>query len=163
MNKQEVYSYLREHGVEFDVSEHEAVFNMEELAALGLPHTEAIAKNLFVRDDKKRNYYLITVRGDKHVNLKEFQQKYGTRKLSFGSAEDLSALLGLTAGEVTPFGLLNDAGHRVQLCLDADFMRTPETLIGVHPNDNTATVRLRTSDLVRLLTERGCDVRTVEL
>ncbi|MCC8048316.1 MAG: prolyl-tRNA synthetase associated domain-containing protein [Oscillospiraceae bacterium] len=163
MNKQEVYSYLRENGVEFDVSEHEAVFNMEELAALGLPHTEAIAKNLFVRDDKKRSYYLITVRGDKHVNLKEFQQKYGTRKLSFGSAEDLSALLGLTAGEVTPFGLLNDADRRVQLCLDADFMRTPETLIGVHPNDNTATVRLRTSDLVRLLTERGCDVRTVEL
>lgn len=163
MNKQEIYSYLRENGMEFDVSEHEAVFNMEELAALGLPHTEAIAKNLFVRDDKKRNYYLITVRGDKRVNLKEFQQKYGTRKLSFGSAEDLSALLGLTAGEVTPLGLLNDADHRVQLYLDADFMRAPETLIGVHPNDNTATVRLRASDLVRLLTERGCDVRTVEL
>lgn len=70
MNKQEVYDFLTSRGIEYEVTEHGAVFNMEEMSHVELPHQEADAKNLFVRDDKKRNYYLITVRGDKHVDLK---------------------------------------------------------------------------------------------
>ena len=59
MNKQEVYIYLTEHHISYEVAEHKAVFNMEELNSIGLPYPEWDAKNLFVRDDKKRNYYLI--------------------------------------------------------------------------------------------------------
>ena len=33
------------------------------------------AKNLFIRDVKKKNYYLITVKGDKKMDLKEFRRK----------------------------------------------------------------------------------------
>ena len=65
MNKEQTYQYLRDHNVAFEATEHAAVYNMEELAAIRLPHPEWDAKNLFVRDDKKRNYYLITVKGDK--------------------------------------------------------------------------------------------------
>ena len=71
MNKEETYQYLTDHGVAYEVTEHQAVFNMEELGAVELPYPEWDAKNLFVRDDKKRNYYLITVRGDKRVDLVE--------------------------------------------------------------------------------------------
>lgn len=163
MNKQEVCEYLRSASVDFEVTEHPAVYNIAEMNALGLPHPEAVAKNLFVRDDKKRNYYLITVKSDKQVNLKEFQQKYGTRKLSFASADDLAAIMGLAAGEVSPFGLLNDAERRVRFCLDADFTSAPENLIGIHPNDNTATVWLRASELVRLVSELGFEVQSVEV
>ena len=35
---------------------------MKEMAEIELPHPEADAKNLFIRDDKKRNYYLLTVK-----------------------------------------------------------------------------------------------------
>lgn len=70
MNKQEVYDFLTSRGIEYEVTEHGAVFNMEEMSHVELPHPEADAKNLFVRDDKKRNYYLITVRGDKRIDLK---------------------------------------------------------------------------------------------
>ena len=34
---------------------------MNELSEIKVPYPNADAKNLFVRDDKKRNYYLITV------------------------------------------------------------------------------------------------------
>ena len=57
MTKQEVYDYLASHGIEFEKTEHEAIFNVEELQAAKLPHPEAQAKNLFVRDDKKHHYY----------------------------------------------------------------------------------------------------------
>ena len=71
MNKTETYQYLKDKGVSYEVTEHGAVYNMEELAAVDLPYPDCDAKNLFVRDDKKRNYYLITGKGEKWVNLKE--------------------------------------------------------------------------------------------
>ena len=73
MNKAEIYNYLNEHGISYECTEHPAVYNMEELDALELPYPEWDAKNLFVRDDKKKNFYLITVRGEKRVDLKEFR------------------------------------------------------------------------------------------
>lgn len=161
MNKQEVYEFLQAQGVTYEVTEHKAVYNMDELAEVELPYPEADAKNLFVRDDKKSSYYLITVRGGKRVDLQEFRKSYGTRRLSFASAEDLERLLGLFPGSVTPLGLLNNAEKNVKLFLDSDF--ADDDLIGVHPNENTATVWLKAGDLVRLVREHGNEVEAVEL
>ncbi len=162
MNKQEIYDFLNERGVWHEITEHDAVYNMEELANIELPYPEADAKNLFVRDDKKRNYYLITVKGDKRVDLKDFAARYGTRKLSFASADDLAAILGLIPGAVTPLGLLNDSEHRVTFYLDSTFLESP-ALIGVHPNDNTATVWMKTDDLIALIKERGNEINYFEI
>ena len=98
MNKQEVYEFLDKRGTAYEKTEHPAVFSMKEVPAVELPHPEADAKNLFVRDDKKRNYFLITVRGDKRVDLKAFAKDHGTRRLSFASAEDLMEMLGVAPG-----------------------------------------------------------------
>ena len=162
MTKQETCAFLREHGVEFEITEHAAVYNMAECAKLELPHPEADAKNLFVRDDKKRNYYLITVRGDKRVDLKEFRKAHGTRPLSFASPEELQDFLKLTPGSVTPLGLLNDETRSVRLYLDADFLLPPGR-IGVHPNDNTATVWMQAEDLLRILRGQETPVETTQL
>ena len=106
MNKTETYQYLTDRGISYEVTEHGAVYNMEELAAVDLPYPDCDAKNLFVRDDKKRNYYLITVKGEKRVNLKEFRKAHGLRNLSFASADDLMTIMGLIPGAVTPLGIV---------------------------------------------------------
>ena len=90
MNKQDIYNYLKENNIWHEITEHKAVYNMAELAEVDTPYPEADAKNLFVCDDKKRNYYLITVKGDKRVDLKEFRKKNNTRPLRFASENDLS-------------------------------------------------------------------------
>ena len=64
MNKQQTYDFLTEHGIVYEVTEQGAVYNMEEMNALELPHKDVLAKNLFVRDDKKQYYYLITVKAN---------------------------------------------------------------------------------------------------
>ena len=161
MNKQEVYDFLTSRGIEYEVTEHGAVFNMEEMSHVELPHQEADAKNLFVRDDKKRNYYLITVRGDKRVDLKKFREEHSTRQLSFASENDLMNLLGLIPGAVTPLGILNDSEKKVKLFLDEELVNGG--LIGVHPNDNTATVWLKTTDLIDIITEHGNEVEAVRI
>ena len=160
MNKQEIYALLTAKGLWHEITEHGAVYNMEDLSHVELPYPEADAKNLFVRDDKKRNYYLITVTSEKRVDLKEFKNRYGTAKLSFASADDLMAIMGLIPGAVTPLGLLNDEENKVKLFLDKTFA---DGLIGVHPNDNTATVWMKTQDLVNLIQESGHEVQMVEI
>lgn len=160
MNKTETYQYLKDKGVSYEVTEHGAVYNMEELAAVDLPYPDCDAKNLFVRDDKKRNYYLITVKGEKWVNLKEFRKAHGLRNLSFASPDDLEKIMGLIPGAVTPLGLLNDEEKKVIFYLDQEF---EESLIGVHPNDNTATVWMQSKDLLALLKEHGTEVNVVEI
>jgi Ala-tRNA(Pro) deacylase len=160
MDKQQTYDFLEASGVEFEITEHKAVYNMEELDAVDLPYPGDDAKNLFVRDDKKRNYYLITVRGEKRVDLKEFRKTYGTRPLRFASEDDLAAILKLIAGAVTPLGLLNDDERKVEFYIDGDFL-AGSGRIGVHPNDNTATVWLQASDLVKLIEEHGNTVHVI--
>ena len=159
MNKQQIYDYLQENSIWHEITEHKAVYNMAELAEVPCPYPEADAKNLFVRDDKKQNYYLITVKGEKRVNLKAFRKAQGTRNLSFASAEDLMEWLGLIPGAVTPLGVLNDETRSVKVFLDRDFLQEPG-LVGVHPNENTATVWLKTEDLIRIIREHGNEVVT---
>ena len=160
MTKEETYYYLKDHNANFEITEHGAVFNMAELEAVKLPYPDADAKNLFVRDDKRRNYYLITVKGDKRVDLKDFRRKHELRPLTFASADELMAVMKLFPGAVSPLGLLSDEEHKVKLFLDEAFGEGP---IGIHPNDNTATVWLKTADLVRIIKEHGNIVELVNL
>ena len=162
MNKQQIYDYLNQENVWYEITEHEAVYNMAELSNIEIPYPEYDAKNLFVRDDKKRNYYLITVKGDKRVNLKEFRKNNNTRPLSFASADDLMEIMGLILGALTPLGLLNDTGCKVTLFLDNDFIGDLG-LIAVHPNDNTATVWIKANDLVTLIQQHGNTVNFVRI
>ena len=152
MDKTEIYHYLKEQKIEHESTEHKAVFNMEEMDSIELPYPEWNAKNLLVRDDKKRNYYLITVKGDKRVDLKGFRKQHGLRALSFASAEDLLDIMKLTPGSVTPLGILNDMEHRIHFFLDTEFAGNK---IGVHPNDNTATVWMQADDLMKVIQEHG--------
>ena len=131
MNKEEVYDFLNKRGVRYEITEHGEVFNMQELCSADLLYPESVAKNLFVRDDKKRNYYLITVKGEKRVNLKEFQANHKTGKLSFASERDVADILRLSAGSVTPFGLLNDETAKVHFYLDKDFVAEPGIIASI--------------------------------
>ena len=162
MNKVQVYQFLQQKNIEHEITEHKAVFTMGELFDVEVPYPECDAKNLFVRDDKHRKYYLITVKGDKRVNLKEFRNTYGTRPLTFASVEELSAIMDLIPGSVSPFGLFNDENRVVDFYIDEDFFASPGK-IGIHPNENTATVWLNSNDLVSLINEHGNSITKIKL
>ena len=162
MNKQEIYDFIKSKNIWYEITEHKAVYNMEELKEVDIPYPEYDAKNLFVRDDKKRNYYLITVKGNKRIDLKEFRKKNNMRPLSFASEDDLLNIMNLRAGSVTPLGLLNDKENKVQFYIDKDFMKDKH-IIGVHPNDNTATVWIKVEDLIDIIKENGNIVNVIEL
>ncbi len=162
MTKEEVYNFIKHKNIWQEITEHKRVFTMDELDNIVLPYPEADAKNLFIRDDKKRNYYLITVSGKKKVDLNVFREKYNTRRLSFASEKDLMEILKLIPGSVTQLGLLNDKENLVKYYLDSYFINKCD-IIGMHPCDNSATLWLKTTDLINILKENGTIVNIVDL
>ena len=161
MNKNEIYDYLNKKNIKYEITNHEAVYTMEELSNIYVPYPEGNAKNLFLKDDKKKHYYLITVKGDKRVDLKEFRNKNNTRPLSFTSSNDLFNKMKLTPGSVTPLGLLNNEDKDIIYFIDRYFF--DNNIIGVHPNDNTATIWLNPNDLIEIIKEHGNQVNFVKI
>ncbi len=161
MNKKvDIYEYLNANNIWYEKINHEAVYNMDELSKIDIPYFDVIAKNLFIRDDKKRNYYLITLKGNKKINLKEFRKSQNTRALSFASEEELQEIMSLTAGSVSPFGLLNDDNLLVHFYIDKDY---DDSVIGIHPNDNTETIILKVKDLIEIIATHGNEVKILEI
>ncbi|MDO4530962.1 MAG: prolyl-tRNA synthetase associated domain-containing protein [Bacillota bacterium] len=151
--KEEIRAFLTERKIEFDWVEHPAVYTIEEIEALGLENTDEIAKNLFLRDQKGKRHFLMVIRGDKKADLKSLGEKLGVGKLSFASEERLEKYMGLKKGAVSPFGIFNDTGCKVEVFFDRDFLAMEK--VGVHPNDNTASVYLKTEVLLEIIREHG--------
>ena len=160
-HKNEVYALLNDKGIPYEAVEHEAVFTMEEMERAGIDAYGCICKNLFLRDTKGRQHYLVTVPDEQRVDLKWLSAALGSSKLSFASADRLDTYLKLPQGSVSPLGILNDESRSVIFAADAALASLPA--IGVHPNDNTATVWLKAEDLVRLIGEHGNRIHVVPI
>ena len=150
--KQEIKAFLEERNIPFTWVEHKPVYTIDEMAELGLESMDEIAKNLFLRDQKGKRHFLVVVKGEKQVNLKGLGEKLGT-KLSFASEERLEKYMGLKKGAVTPLGVLNDEGCAVEVYIDEDLCKMEK--IGVHPNENTASVYLSPDDLLNIIRDHG--------
>ena len=154
--KQRIYDFLNEKGIKYDKLEHKVVYTMEEMDAAGITQKGTVCKNMFMRDYKGKNHFLLTVPEEKHVDLRALAEFIGSSKLSFGSAERLDKYLGLTQGSVSPLGLLNNEDKSVVMIFDRDLVGNKE--IGVHPNDNSATIWLDFADLKKIIEEHGNEI-----
>ncbi len=161
MSKEEVYLKLKELGIEYEKFDHIPIYTIEEANNLNIKNKEYVAKNLFLRDDKKRNYYLLVVKNNKKVALNDLKNKINSRRLSFASEEDLEKYLKLKKGSVTPLGVLNDKNNLVKVIIDEDILQ--DKLIGVHPNDNSATIFIQVKDLIKLIALNGNIIKYVKV
>ena len=82
-------------------------------------------------------------------------------KVSFASAERLEKYLGVTAGCVSPFGVLNDTEHCVTVVLDKKL--EGKERLGIHPNEHDATVWISYNSLLSVIHKIGNDVVIIEL
>ncbi|NWK84274.1 prolyl-tRNA synthetase associated domain-containing protein [Staphylococcus sp. GSSP0090] len=148
-NQQTVYKLLDERNITFKKVNHAAAYTIDEMNDLSIDGVHQVAKNLFLRDDKKKRYFLVTIEKNTRVDLKDLQYQLNSRPLSFASENDLQKYLGLDKGAVTPFGILNDTSNIVEIVFDKKLMEFES--IGIHPNENTATVWIQFKDLVSII------------
>ncbi len=136
-------------GIAHVVLEHQAVFTVEESSQIDRDMPGAHTKNLFLKDAAGQ-FWLCTVSAHDRVDLKALPSAIGSKRVSFGKADDMVALLGITPGAVTPLAAMNDAEGKVKIVLAADL--AVQDRINIHPLRNTATLGLAFADLIRLLT-----------
>ncbi|WMJ81624.1 prolyl-tRNA synthetase associated domain-containing protein [Clostridium sp. MB40-C1] len=156
-----VFDALASMKISYDVIEHLPVYTIEEMDKLNIDSKSEVVKNLFVREDKKKRYFLIVLQKNKRVDLKGIRKELNCRALSFASEEDLYKYMKLSKGSVTPFGILNDTDCKVEVILDKDILLFER--IGVHPNDNTATVWISPKDLESVIKNHGNSISYIEI
>lgn len=158
--EQRLHAEFERLGVAHRAAEHEAVFTVEQSTRLHRELEGAHTKNLFLKDGAGR-YWLVTIPAEMRSDLKRLPAVIGSKRLSFGSADDLRDLLGVEPGSVTPLGAMNDAGGQVAVVIDARLAAAGT--VNVHPLRNTATVSLSADELIRLLTAWDHAPRIVEV
>lgn len=144
-------------GIAFERHDHPPAHTVAEAEAHWAGIDATHCKNLFLRNQKGDRHYLVILPASKRADLREVARQVGDGKLSFASPERMLKYLGVTPGSVSPFGLLNDPAHEVQLFLDGALRRSLR--ISFHPNDNTATLVLAFGDFERFLQHTGHPVR----
>jgi Ala-tRNA(Pro) deacylase len=132
---------------------HAPVFTVEEARTVRGDIPGGRSKNLFVRN-KKGTMWLYSGPADRDVNLHRLGELIGARsRLSFGSAERLMKYLGVTAGAVSPFAIINDRQRTVQVVLERELLRVEP--VNLHPLDNSMTSSIAAADLLRFLEQEG--------
>ncbi len=150
---QDIYEFLQNNGIPYVKYDHEAVFTAEEAKTKAAHVPGRQTKNLFLCDDKKRRFYLVTIPDEKRADLKHLGIFLNEKSLRFAPADKMMELLGITPGSVSPLGLINDANHLVKFYLDSELSQEPE--IYIHPNINTATVAISMENFKKILRLTG--------
>jgi Ala-tRNA(Pro) deacylase len=149
----ELFAALDRLGIAHPTVSHPPLFTVEQSRDLRGSIPGGHTKNLFLKD-KKSALYLVTAEEEATIELKSLHRRLGASgRFSFGSAELMLETLGVTPGTVTPFGAINDTGHRITIVLDAGLMQHP--VINAHPLTNTMTTSIGRDDLVRFLESTG--------
>ncbi len=144
-----IFEFLAEQAIEYLRVDHPAVFTCEEAAKLVPPLPGAETKNLFLRDGKGKQHFLVTVPAEKSVNLKQLGELLEVKGLGFASAERLQRLLGVEPGAVTLLAAFNDRAGEVGVVIDAELWKSEA--LKCHPLVNTSTLSLSKDSVERFL------------
>lgn len=146
---EDLFRVLDNLGIETRSVDHLPAFTVEEAKAHRGDLPGGHCKNLFLRD-KKKNSYLIVCLENTLIDLKTLGPAIGAQgRLTFGSAERLMEMLGVTPGAVTPFAVLNDPERMVTVILQADMLG--HAPLNYHPLRNDQTTAIAPDDLIRFL------------
>ena len=159
--QKELYKILEDLNIEYLYFEHPPVATVEE----AIKHWKEIhgfkCKNLFFRNHKGNQHYLVILEYMQHLAIKDLEKRLNQGKLSFASDKRLNKYLGLSPGSVSPFGLINDKDNHVKVFLDTS-LKTADK-IGFHPNVNTAKLVISFEDFERFLRWTGNEFEYIDL
>ena len=156
------YALLDRLGIPFARADHDSADTIELCHEIESLLGASICKNLFLCNAQKTAFYLLMMPGVKPFRTKDLSKQIGSARLSFAPPEHMLRCLNITPGSVSVLGLMNDREREVRLLIDRDL--TLQEFVGCHPCVNTATLRLRTADVLeKLLPALGYVATFVEL
>lgn len=158
---QELLDELQKLDIKYEMVDHPAAKTTAEADAYIAGKIGVRTKSMFLKD-KKKNFYLVIIDDAKRMDFKEFQELTGTKRISMAHDSDIEDQLGLEAGIVSPFGIMNNAAHNIQIYFDQD-MLAENIPLTFHPNINTHTIFLSAADLMKFIKAQGFDYQIIDL
>lgn len=147
--QQRLLTYLTALGIAAPVAPYPAHRTVEEGKQLRGAMAGTFTKNLLLRD-RKRRLFLFSVHEDRVLDLKTIHQRIGANgQLSFAPAEQMTTILGITPGAMTPLALMNDTDGQVTCVLDAPLLDAEQ--LNFHPLVQTMSIGLRPDQLLAFL------------
>lgn len=144
-----LYLFLENLKIKFQYIEHPPAPTIEIAKQYWNGHDATHCKNIFMRNHKGNQHYLVLLPCDSNLAIKDLEQRLKQGKLTFASEERLMKYLKLTPGSVTPFGLINDATNHVIVFIDEQIQQSE--YVSFHPNSNTASLIIRKIDFIRYM------------
>lgn len=162
MNQMEkVLHLLKQLNIKYEIHEHKPLPTIEIAMEVWKDIESTHCKNLFFRNHKGNRHYLVILESNHTLDIHDLEQRLRQGKISFASQKRLSRYLGVNAGSVSPFGLINDQENHVYVFLDQSLLHSGK--ISFHPNVNTASVVLDFQDFRRFLDYTGNSYEFLEL
>jgi Ala-tRNA(Pro) deacylase len=160
-NKEKVLQVLKDLDISYEMIEHPPVPTIEEAMNYWEQIDATHCKNLFFRNHKGNRHYLVILRADRELNIRDLEQRLKQGKISFASPKRMQKYLGLEGGSVSLFGIINDEENHVHLFLDAALEHAEK--ISFHPNDNTASLIISNASFHRFLQWSGNSYEFLQL
>jgi len=154
VTRKELFAKLDELEIAHKTFDHEPVFTVEQSAAIKAHMPGGHTKNLFLKD-KAGSFFLICAQSDTPVKINRLHQRLGCKRLSFGKPERLLEKLGVPAGSVTLFSVMNDPAGDVTLIIDKRL--TEHDIVNFHPMLNDATTTISSQDMIKFAKAIGHD------
>ena len=110
---QKLYEILESLAIGFQYHEHPPAPTIEIASQFWKDIDATHCKNLFFRNHKGNQHYLVVLESSKNLDIHDLEKRLKQGKISFASEQRMLKYLGVTPGSVSPFGIINDAGHQV--------------------------------------------------
>jgi Ala-tRNA(Pro) deacylase len=159
--QEKVYETLKTLNINFEYYEHKPAPTIEDALTCWRGIESTFCKNLFFRNHKGNKHYLVVLEHSYHLDIHDLEQRLKQGKISFASPERLAKYLGLKGGSVSPFGLVNDVENHVHVFIDINLRKASK--LSFHPNDNTASLVVKTDDFIRYMEASGNTYEFIEL
>lgn len=159
--KELVLDFLNQLNIKYEIYEHKPLPTIEIAMEVWKDIDSTHCKNLFFRNHKGNRHYLVILNSIHKLDIRDLEQRLKQGKISFASQKRMDKYLGLNAGSVSPFGLINDPENHVHVFLDQNLLRSEK--ISFHPNINTASVVISFNDFIKYLEHTGNTFEFLEL
>ena len=161
MNEFELYEFLDQLKISYQRIEHPAVYTVEQANHYLMDAPGTRTKNLFICDEKKREYYILWVHSDHHIHFNQLGRELHMGKPRFGSPEKLKEYLGLEPGSVSVLALVNDVHLQVNIIVDSILWQCDS--FQCHPLVNTATLVISKEDISRFFELIGHTIQIIDV
>lgn len=156
-----VYNTFNRLGIGFERVDTDEVITMEDCIAVNERLDMKMVKTLFLTNRQQTEYWLFVTEGDKPFRSKDFSHALDIARVSFAPAEKMLELAHTSIGAATALSAILDGGNRFTVVLDKAVAESE--YYGCSDGTTTSYLKLRTADLLRILSDCGHSPRVIEV